>query len=318
AERTHRIGLGHFYHGEDEKALVAFRESIRLEPKQHRHHFMLGVVLKYSDMAAAETAMAEAARLAPTDPGCMFELGRIRARLRKWPEALAAYEKVCELDPKRARAHFDAGNVLSEMGRLEESLKHYLKTVELDSRAVDAYYNAGQTLYLLKRFEAAYRMWLKVAEFTPDDMQIHKKLVQACYGMGAFDKSGPHRKKLFDLRNSTPRTRKEIQEYCFDQFEAGDDRVFAYETFDKTGDLYYHYTFKVVSPDGEIQRTVNIESSAVARELGALFMLGEDEKGVHRTYHGFKKLPPYPELKKEILKVIERKLEPGASSRKGG
>jgi tetratricopeptide (TPR) repeat protein len=316
ADALHRIGCGWFYLEQDEKAVDALRRAVRLAPGEAHHHFMLGVVLLYSDLPAAEQALAKAAELDPRDSRAHFELGRARALQGKHDLALGSYLDACKADPEDPQARVQAGNLLAERGRHEEALEQYEKAVEIAPDHLSARYNAGQSAYNVKRFEKALRHWLAAAKIAPADFGVRRKIVQALYALERFPEAEPHRAKLFELRASSEvEELRTVEEFCFDQFDAGRLRVFAYERFEKEGDLYYHFVFKVVAPDGRIVRTVNLESSDALRALGWKYILGGDEKGVHSTYGPtWKELPDYRELRKLVVLAAQGKLEANASS----
>jgi len=306
----HRIGLGYFYLQEDAKARAAFREAAGLEPKNAEHPFMLAVLSMYAgDLPGATHTIEKAIRLAPKEARYRFELGRFLALQKRHAEAFEAYRMACELDPRHAEAQMKVGDYLSGK-QPSQALEHYAKAVAADPRLVNAWYNAAQVHYDLGQFEDARKKWTRTAALTPDDFQIQKKLVQACHALGKHADAAPHRERVLALRAADPKL-KDLKEFCFDQFVVDGNRVLAYETFDKRGDLYYHFTFKVVAPRGEILKTVNLESSAIIREFGTPYVLGADlENGVHRNYGIYwRKLPPYPELKKLVIRAAKGELD---------
>jgi tetratricopeptide (TPR) repeat protein len=306
----HRIGLGHFYLQEDAKAQAAFREAAALEPKNAEHPFMLAVLLMYGgDLPGATHTMEKAIRLAPKEARYRFEFGRILALQKRHAEALEAYRMACELDPRHAEAQMKVGDYLAAK-QPKQALVHYARAVAAEPRLVNAWYNAAQVHYNLGQFEEAREKWTRAAALAPDDFEIQKKLVQACYALGKHAEAAPHRERVLALRAADPKL-KDLKEFCFDQFEVDGNRVLAYETFDKRGDLYYHFTFKVVTPQGKISKTINLESSAVIRESGTPYVLGANlENGVHRNYGIYwKKLPAYPELKKLVIRAAKGELD---------
>jgi tetratricopeptide (TPR) repeat protein len=300
----HRIGLGYFYLEDDAKAQAAFAKAAALEPKSPEHVFMLAVCQMYSDPSKATATMRKAIGLDPKDARFRFELGRLLAREQHPEEALASFLEACRLDPDHAEAHSSAATLLVAAGKDDEALAHLARAVEIDPQLVDAWYNAGQVHYNHARFERALEAWTRACELAPDDFETRTKLVQALYALGRYDAAAPHRKRVLELK---PKDRKE---FCFDQFDVGENRVFAYETFDATGDLYYLYTFKVTSPKGEILETVNLESSAIIRENGILYVLGRNRREEHRTYeYGWAELPAYADLKALVIKAAKGELD---------
>jgi tetratricopeptide (TPR) repeat protein len=263
---------------------------------------MLAVSQMYGDPAKAEATFRKAIGLHPKDARLRLELGRLLARAERYDEALAAMLEACRLDPADAEAQLQAGTLLVGAGKDDDALTHFARAVEIDPKLVDAWYNAGQVHYNKGRFERALEAWTKTCELTPDDFQTRTKLVQALYALGRYADAEPHRKRTIELK---PEDRKE---FCFDQFDVGENRVFAYETFEKGGDLYYHFTFKVTSRKGEILETINLESSAVIREQGVMFILGRNRAGEHETLgHMWTKLPDYAELKALVIKTAKER-----------
>ena len=301
----HRLGLGYFYLEEDKKAQEAFAKAAQLEPQNTEHVFMLAISQMYGDPKKAIATMRKAIVLDPKDARFRFELGRMLAREGNAKEALASMLEACRLDPGHAEAHASAGTLLVGAGKDDEAIAHFKRAVELEPGHVNSWYNLGQVHYNHARFEAALEAWTTACELAPDDFETRTKLVQALYALGRYDDMKPHRDRAIELR---PKDRKE---FCFDQFDVGEDRVFAYETFDKQGDLYYHFTFKVTSKKGEIVKTVNLESSAVIREMGVQFILGANlPDGVHRNYGiQWKEMPPYGELKALVVKAAKGELD---------
>jgi len=307
---SHRIGLGHFYLQEDAKAQAAFRKAAALESGNPEHPFMLAVLLMYGgDLPGATRTISKAIRLDPGQARFRFELGRFLALQKRHAEALAAYRKACELDPQHAEAQMKVGDYLSSK-EPKQALVHYEQAVAADPRLGNAWYNAAQVHFNLGQFGKARDKWARAAALSPDDFEVQKKLVQACYALGKYEEAAPHRQRVLALRGTDPKL-KGLKEFCFDQFDVGKNRILAYETFDKSGDLYYHFTFKVVSPQGAILKTINLESSAVIREFGTPYVLGANlAKGAHRNFGIFwKELPPYPTLKRVVIRAAKGELD---------
>ena len=306
ADKLQLIGRGHFYLEEDDKAKIAFLSAIKLAPKEPECHFWLGLVQMYSDLDAARLSMATAVQLGPKVARYQFELGRILQFLKRPKEALVAYRKACELDKNHGTANTKAGNVLAGLDRPEEARKHYEAAIAIDGKQLEARYNLGQLHYNAKRFAEALAQWKAVHEVDANDFGVNKKIVQALYAVDKFKDAAPYREKLFALRK---KMKKQPRDFCFDQFDAGKFRVFAYERFEKSGDLYYHFVFKVMDAHGKTVRTVNLESSAVTREMGVAYILGGNESdGSHHQFGPmWKKMPEYAALRKMVVDAADGK-----------
>jgi tetratricopeptide (TPR) repeat protein len=234
--------------------------------------------------------------------------GWLLSRLGRPEEAVEAYAKAIEIDPTFASAHYNAGVVLAKLGRVEEALKHWYAASEIDPTLVDALYNAGQAHYNRKEFAEALDRWSKAHVLAPDDFDVAKKVLQAENALGDRAAAAKARETVFQIwRTSADPAVRRLTEYVFDQFDVGKAHVYAYETFEPNGDLYYVYTFKVVGPDGKLAGSVQLESSAVIRELGTPYILGVTTGSRHEGHQTFKVLPAYDTLIPIVTKLVEER-----------
>ncbi|MEO1404045.1 MAG: tetratricopeptide repeat protein, partial [Cyanobacteria bacterium J06635_1] len=59
-------------------------------------------------------------------------LGNTYNDLKRYDEAISAYEKAIELDPDDATAHYNLGNTYKALKRYDEAISAYEKAIELD------------------------------------------------------------------------------------------------------------------------------------------------------------------------------------------
>jgi tetratricopeptide (TPR) repeat protein len=235
--------------------------------------------------------------------------GWLLSHLGRLEEAVGAYDRAVENDPTFADAYYNAGVVLADLGRIEDALKRWYAASEVDPKHVDAYYNAGLAHYNRKEFAQALDRWSRARAQAPDDFDIAKKILQAHNALGDRAAAAKARETVFRLwRTSGDPGVRRLTEYVFDQFEVEGTRVYAYETFEPEGDLYYVYTFRIAGPNGKLAGTVQLESSAIIREMGTPYILGVTTGSRHETLtQSFKVLPAYETLKPIVTKIIEER-----------
>ncbi len=81
--------------------------------------------------------------------------------LKRYEQALAAYEQALHLDPNSAVAYNNKGNALGELKRYEEALATFKRALRLDPNYALAYYNKGLTLQALGKRDEAQQAFQK-------------------------------------------------------------------------------------------------------------------------------------------------------------
>ena len=75
--------------------------------------------------------------------------------LKRFDEALVAYDQAIRLDPNYAEAYLGRGNVLFDLKRYDEALTAYNQAIQLNSTYAFGYHGRGNVLFDLKRYDEA-------------------------------------------------------------------------------------------------------------------------------------------------------------------
>jgi len=240
----------------------------------------------------------------PKLPVNHYVRGWVLSHQNKAADAVAEYDRAIVLDPAFSDAMYNAGLLLARMGKPEEALARWSDANKADPAFIDAYYNAGQLRYNRKEFAMALEQWSKAGAHSPQDFDIAKKILQCYNALGDRSAAVKARERVFALWRTDEKVHK-LTEYVFDQFDVGKAHIYANETFDPKGELFYVYTFRVTGPDNKVIGTVQLESSAVIQEMGTPYILGVSRGKEHRTTkQGFKTLPDYSALKPLVVELI--------------
>ncbi len=107
------------------------------------HWFSRGLTLEETGAPVDEAVAAyqKAVEYNPKAPGALVNLGTIAFRSRRMKEALDFYERAMAADPGYPLAHFNLGNLFDEQGLTEDARRHYLGAIRLNPRYADAYFN---------------------------------------------------------------------------------------------------------------------------------------------------------------------------------
>lgn len=88
----------------------------------------------------------------------LLEVGSNHYSLRRYSDALAAYDQALWLNPHLAAAHNGRGNVLYKLGRYEEALAAYKRALRFDPDSMAALYNLSLALEQLRPQRSLYRL----------------------------------------------------------------------------------------------------------------------------------------------------------------
>ena len=126
--------------GNTDKALEYYKKAVEIAPQRADLHASLASLYeKKGDQASAQL---EYKALADVDPGnaavTWYNVGAIAKNSDKNDEAVKAFQKAIELNPKYAIAHRELGYALVKQGDFKGAVVHFNKYLELEPKASDA------------------------------------------------------------------------------------------------------------------------------------------------------------------------------------
>lgn len=146
--------LGYLLHkdGRPEEAVAEYRKALSLNSNLPRTYFDLGeAYFSLGQWARAAESFAMAARFPRSRAIDYRQLyrrwGAASARMERWDEAAAAYERALRVNPGAADLHAALGQALARLGRTGEARKELLQALRIDPR----HRKARQELELLAR-----------------------------------------------------------------------------------------------------------------------------------------------------------------------
>ena len=89
----------------------------------------------------AIAAYEKVLELNPSAAGALVNLGTIFYRQRRFDQAEQYYRSAIEADPHYPLAQFNLGNLYDEQGRLKEAHDHYKRALALNAQYADAHFN---------------------------------------------------------------------------------------------------------------------------------------------------------------------------------
>ena len=137
--------LGFVYNaqGQVEESIAAYRKSVAAKPEVFESNLNLGLMLAKANQPDAEKFLRAATALKPTD---RIEEGHERAWLSlghvmeasKPVEALAAFRRAAELQPRDPEPHLSAASLLEKQNQFAEAEHEYRQVLTIDPKSADA------------------------------------------------------------------------------------------------------------------------------------------------------------------------------------
>lgn len=180
---------------EYDKSAEQAKRAVEIDPSRIESHMVLfNIADADGDYQTARTQLAAARKASPEDTRLLLREAYVAKRLDDTAGAIAAYERVTEIDPENGEAWLELGQMHDDAGNSGAAAKAYAKVVEINpDGAHQTYYNLGASIVKRgnssaddqKRAAEAFRQAL---ELKPDYARAAQELAIVLLGMG--DKNG--------------------------------------------------------------------------------------------------------------------------------
>jgi len=125
--------------GNNGRALVLYREAVRIEPRYPISQYNLGLALiGFGLQDEALEHLAAAARLDPGNADAQFNLGVFFLQQNRWPDAAQCFAATLKLRPDFASAHFRLGQTQGHLEKFPEAAAHLRQALRLKNDFPDA------------------------------------------------------------------------------------------------------------------------------------------------------------------------------------
>jgi serine/threonine-protein kinase len=155
ADAHHNRGLALFHQGHYDQAAASFRQAVAIRPQAGSYLHLALSVEQLGKLDEAEKAYKEALRLKPKDAQLHYNLGVILEACKKYGEAVEAYRQAIKLAPQLEVAHCNLGIALERQNKYAAAEKAYRQAIKLDKDDALAHYGLGRVLKEQGQFEAA-------------------------------------------------------------------------------------------------------------------------------------------------------------------
>ena len=317
------LGLSCFNTEDDENCLLFLKLSLAKGSNNLEAYFYIGMTHNYmGNYDKGIKAFLTAIQFNSEDGKSHCGLGDSYYNQKKQSKALISYKNAANTNDTPDRAYMMIAQIYTNMGSDDEALKSYYLAKTKISKETSSYsnclYNIG--LYELSgnQYTKAEKTYSELIELSPNDEEIIKKLIQVFYAQRQYTKAEPLKRRLYSIHSRQPKDATAKKMFCFDKFEYKETNIIAYEYFDNpAGKLYYKHIFYILDDSGNVDYSVQTESSAITEEQGGpKYLLGKSSSNGHSTYSiGFEEDFHYDDLKDAVKMVIDGSTQPISHSR---
>jgi tetratricopeptide (TPR) repeat protein len=162
-------GKEFYRNDQDDQAVVAFEEAIKLDPESAEAHFRLG--LGYDAVGKEEEAEGE------------------------YKKAVEKYKKYLETN-KDAESYYNLGQAFAGLHLYSEAVRQYREATRLKDDDADIFYDLGKALMKLAQYDEAAAAFSKSLEIDPENHRAEDPLEEAREGVQRIRAGKKHQEDL--------------------------------------------------------------------------------------------------------------------------
>jgi tetratricopeptide (TPR) repeat protein len=177
--------------GKVDESIAAYRKSVAAKPDVFESNLNLGLQLAKTRQPEAEQFLRAATQLKPTSHvaegqyRAWLSLGQV-IETSKPDEAMAAFRKAADLQPKEAEPHVAAGHIMELQKHYSEAEEEYKKALALDP-ASDALTGLANAYMQEHSFPEAEEYLRKLVQLHPEEAAAHIQLGRVLAAQGKND-----------------------------------------------------------------------------------------------------------------------------------
>ncbi len=154
---------------------VLYARTLAAQPDSWHIHNNLGTSYwSRGDTKAAEQEWREALRIKPANPLALSNLGLVRAREKRYEEAVQLFQQALKLQPKFVDAHLHLGDVYLETGSRDLAELQFRAAVALAPLSAPARNHLGQLYFASGRTDEAEEQFRRSVENLPTSLALDR------------------------------------------------------------------------------------------------------------------------------------------------
>jgi tetratricopeptide (TPR) repeat protein/TolB-like protein/predicted Ser/Thr protein kinase len=184
-------GYQQYVNGRREAAIASLERAIALDPDNDAAHRLLGWRLFVSQgrMDEAVSELQRAVRIRNSFDN-FYRLGTVLYLAGRYQEAVDAYRKATELQPRRPDAYTNLGAAYHMLGDVKQAIGNYEHAVSLGAGDAQAFGNLAVSYFFSGRFEDALRAGLEATRRDPTRASLQRDLGEYYARVGRAREAG--------------------------------------------------------------------------------------------------------------------------------
>jgi tetratricopeptide (TPR) repeat protein len=187
--------------GDYEKAATDFKRATVLEPFNFNANYQFGLMSQYlKRFADAVGAYQKAVEIRPLDPQANMNLAMVYTEMGQPLKGLPYAQRAVQGAADSANTNANLGILYAQVGYTDAAINALKRSIELNSRQPEVYINLGQEYIKAQKFDQAKSVLETAKDIAPSPI-VSERLGYACYKLKDYNKS---REAFHDALRQSP------------------------------------------------------------------------------------------------------------------
>jgi tetratricopeptide (TPR) repeat protein len=168
----HNLGIVHQQRGDHAKAVIQFREALRLQPNFGQARLLFGVsLLALGKISEATKELERAVKLLPREPRARIRLAKAYELRNNWFAVIDQYQALREMAPQEAEYAYQLGRAYARLSEWSHK-----QIIQINPDAARLHQSLGQQYLMQGQYDRAIGEYKRAAEVDPQLKEIHLAL----------------------------------------------------------------------------------------------------------------------------------------------
>jgi len=277
--------------GKLDKAEVACRKAIELEPVNAHAHYNLGTILNnLGKLQEAEKSYKKSIEFKPENAVAHFSLGSMFNNLDRLEEAVASTNKAIKLKPDYPEAYNNLGIILNRLDKKNEAEESFKKAIKLKFNYIDALYNLGGYYVDLKKYDEAIEKYSRVLEIDSKHVDAKKNIIDI---LEHFSPSANNTNSIIVAKNNLRKIKNNFTlEYGIEKLELANlfknsNKIVQYNNKNLTTNQTQTFRRNLINLGCERHKKIFNEFNIIAKACFSCFKIQIEPKNVLELFKLF-------------------------------